>query len=92
MALTKQITAGNLITWALLLISVVTSYVKLQGSAEAANATAFEAKSMANAAQMQVNDVHTSVEVIKERVISIDKRLDDFSKSRGFERLSKNNE
>ncbi len=73
----KEVTMGNLVSWALILIAFVAGYARLQGTVAQADINAKEAKVVAISAQAQIYLMKTDVEVIKVTTANTEKKVDE---------------
>ncbi len=77
MRLNREITTGNLVSWALILIAFVAGYARLRGNVETAIKDANDAKITAVAATAQINQSQIALARIETKVTSIEKSVDE---------------
>lgn len=89
MRLDRTISAGNIVSWGMILAGFILGFAQLQATSKQALGEAVEAKIQANLVAEKVSDgaivrarelaeIAKDVAVTKEKVLGLDKKLDDY--------------
>lgn len=77
MTFSREITAGNVLSWILVIVTAVSAYSKMEANSVVTAQIAAEAKLKAESAQTQNATLHADIRVLRVQIDNLESKIDD---------------